>query len=49
MDQAKVLSGDARYAAYGNLDIQMMREAAPWAPYINNNNRFLVSGRGSRT
>ena len=45
MDRAKVLSGDARYIAYGNLDIQIMREAAPWAPIINGNNRMLVSGR----
>ena len=45
MDAAAKLSGDARYAAYGRLDIQIMKEAAPWAPYINANNRFLVSSR----
>lgn len=45
MDRAAALTGDARYTAYGNLDIQIMREAAPWAPYINSNNRILVSGR----
>ena len=34
-----------RYAAYGRLDRQIMQEAAPWAPYINANNRILVSSR----
>ena len=32
-------------AAYGKLDVQIMKEAAPWAPYINSNNRMLVSSR----
>jgi len=45
MDQAAALSGDARYAAFGNLDIQMMKEEAPWAPLINASNRFLISSR----
>jgi ABC-type transport system substrate-binding protein len=45
MDRAKLLAGDARYTAYGNLDVQIMKEAAPWAPIINNNNRLLVSSR----
>jgi ABC-type oligopeptide transport system substrate-binding subunit len=45
MDQAALLAGDARYAAYGKLDTQIMKEAAPWAPYINTNNRMLVSAR----
>ena len=45
MDQAATLSGDARYAAFGNLDIQMMKQVAPWAPLTNANNRFLVSAR----
>jgi ABC-type oligopeptide transport system substrate-binding subunit len=45
MDQAALLAGDARFAAYGRLDVQIMKEAAPWAPYINSNNRMLVSGR----
>jgi len=30
---------------YLNLDIQMMKDAAPAAPYINSNNRILVSSR----
>jgi len=45
MDQAALLQGDARYVAYGKLDHQLMKEAAPWAPWINTNNRFLVSSR----
>jgi ABC-type oligopeptide transport system substrate-binding subunit len=45
MDRAALLTGDARYRAYGQLDIQIMKEAAPWAPYINSNNRMLVSSR----
>ncbi len=45
MDKADALAGAPRLAAYGNLDIQMMREAAPWAPYINGNNRIFISTR----
>jgi len=45
MDAAAKLSGDARFAAYGKLDVQIMKEAAPWAPYINANNRILTSAR----
>jgi ABC-type oligopeptide transport system substrate-binding subunit len=45
MDQADKLSGQARFNAYGKLDHQIMKEGAPWAPYINANNRFLVSSR----
>jgi peptide/nickel transport system substrate-binding protein len=47
MDKADKLSGDARLQAYGNLDLQIMREGAPWAPYINNTNRHLISSRVS--
>ena len=45
MDRAALLAGDARYAAYGRLDVQIMKEAAPWAPYINANNRLFFSSR----
>ena len=45
MDKAALMTGDARYKAYGNLDIAMMKDAAPAAPYINSNNRILVSSR----
>jgi oligopeptide transport system substrate-binding protein len=47
MEKADKLSGDARLQAYGNLDLQIMREGAPWAPYINNTNRHLISSRVS--
>ena len=45
MRKAALTSGDARFKAYGNLDIQMMKDAAPAAPYINSNNRIFVSSR----
>ena len=45
MDAADKLAGEPRMKAFGNLDLQIMREGAPWAPYINNNNRHLISAR----
>lgn len=45
MSQAALLTGPARYKAYGNLDIAIMSEAVPWAPRANANNRMLVSKR----
>ena len=45
MKKAALTAGDARYKAYGALDIQMMKDAAPAAPYINSNNRIFVSSR----
>ena len=45
MTQASLLSGTARYKAYGNLDVALMRQAVPWAPRSNANNRMLVSKR----
>ena len=45
MQDASRLSGDARYEAYGKLDVDLMRGAAPWAPYANPNVRELVSSR----
>lgn len=45
MDKAALSTGEARYKAYGNLDLQLMKEAAPAAPYINANNRILISKR----
>jgi hypothetical protein len=33
MDRAARLSGDARYRAYGELDVQLSRDAAPAVPY----------------
>jgi peptide/nickel transport system substrate-binding protein len=45
MTDASLLSGPARYKAYGNLDVAIMQEAVPWAPRANSNNRMLVSKR----
>ena len=45
MTQASLLSGDARYKAYGNLDVAIMQQGVPWAPRSNANNRMLVSKR----
>jgi ABC-type oligopeptide transport system substrate-binding subunit len=45
MTDASLLSGPARYKAYGNLDVAIMKEAVPWAPRANSNNRMLVSKR----
>jgi peptide/nickel transport system substrate-binding protein len=39
------LTGDARFAAYGQLDVDLMRRAAPIAPILTPNVRELVSAR----
>jgi peptide/nickel transport system substrate-binding protein len=43
MEAAARLSGQARLTAYGNLDIDIMKNQAPLAPYINTNAKILVS------
>ncbi len=43
MDQAQALSGNARSNAYGALDINIMKNAAPWAPRSNSTNRIVLS------
>ena len=43
MDQAQQLTGKARSTAYGNLDINIMKNAAPWAPRSDATNRYVVS------
>jgi hypothetical protein len=43
MAQAQQLVGAKRYSAYGNLDINLMQNAAPWAARSNANNRLFVS------
>jgi ABC-type oligopeptide transport system substrate-binding subunit len=43
MEDASRLSGAARLQAYGNLDIDIMKNQAPLAPYINTNGRLFVS------
>jgi peptide/nickel transport system substrate-binding protein len=45
MEQAAALTGPARLKAYGNLDIDLMKNAAPIAPILNANSRFFVSSR----
>jgi ABC-type oligopeptide transport system substrate-binding subunit len=45
MNQAALLSGSARYKAYGNLDVNMMAQNPPWAARNNFNDRILVSSR----
>jgi ABC-type oligopeptide transport system substrate-binding subunit len=45
MTDASLMSGAARYKAYGNLDVAIMQQGVPWAPRSNANNRMLVSKR----
>jgi ABC-type transport system substrate-binding protein len=45
MAQAASLTGAARYAAYGKLDLEIMKTAAPIAPMTNANRRYFVSSR----
>jgi peptide/nickel transport system substrate-binding protein len=45
LDAANKLTGDARYTAYGNLDVEITRDLAPWASVDNRNQRDFVSSR----
>ena len=45
MKAAARLTGQARYTAYGNLDIDIMKNAAPWIPLFNYTSRDFVSAR----
>jgi ABC-type oligopeptide transport system substrate-binding subunit len=45
LQQAAALSGAARLTRYGNLDVQIMKDVAPYAPILNANSRFFVSAR----
>jgi peptide/nickel transport system substrate-binding protein len=45
MAEANKLSGDARYKAYGALDLEITKNYAPWAAYDNRNEREFVSKR----
>jgi ABC-type transport system substrate-binding protein len=45
IDLAERLSGQARYDAYGKLALDIARDAAPMAAYVNRNHRFFVSSR----
>ena len=37
------LSGDARRDAWADLDVDLMRDNPPWAPFMHINSRTLVS------
>jgi ABC-type transport system substrate-binding protein len=45
MEAAARLSGPKRYSTYGALDVDIMKNAAPWAPRHNFNDRIFVSKR----
>ena len=45
MTAASLLSGAARYDAYGKLDVTMMAKNPPWASRNNFNDRILLSSR----
>jgi len=45
MNAAALLSGNARYKAYGNLDVSMFKNNPPWAARNNFNDRILVSSK----
>ena len=45
MEAAERLSGGARYAAFGKLDADIMRQAAPWAALYVPTVREFVSSR----
>jgi len=45
MRQAALLSGPARYKAYGNLDVNISKDNPAWASRSNSNDRILLSGR----
>jgi ABC-type transport system substrate-binding protein len=47
MADAAKLSGQSRYTTYGKLDVQIMGQAAPWAPFVNPNTREFISARVS--
>ena len=49
MGAASLMSGAARYTAYGNLDVNMMLTNPPWAARNNFNDRILVSKVGCYT
>jgi ABC-type transport system substrate-binding protein len=45
LDAAAKMTGDARYKAYGQLDIDITANYAPWAVFDNRNNREFFSSR----
>jgi peptide/nickel transport system substrate-binding protein len=45
MTAAARLSGAKRFQAYGSLDVDIMKNGAPWAPWANINNRVFLSSK----
>jgi len=45
MEAASRLAGDKRYEAYKKLDLDIMKNAAPWATIVNRNTQIFVSER----
>jgi ABC-type transport system substrate-binding protein len=45
MKAAAKLTGQARYTAYGKLDVDIMKNAAPWAPIFNYTSRDFIGPR----
>jgi ABC-type transport system substrate-binding protein len=45
MLQASALAGASRFKTYGQLDIDLMKNAVPLAPILNGNNRYFTSDR----
>jgi ABC-type oligopeptide transport system substrate-binding subunit len=45
MNAAARLTGNPRYEAYGKLDVDLMQNAAPWAPMYNGNTREFIGAR----
>jgi hypothetical protein len=43
--RASTLAGLARYRAFGNLDVELARDAAPIAAFVNDNDRRFFSAR----
>ena len=43
MKAASKLNGQARYKAYGQLDVDIMKNDAPWAPVFNYTSRDFIS------
>jgi ABC-type oligopeptide transport system substrate-binding subunit len=47
MTAASKLLGDARAAAYAKLDLEAMRDLAPWVPVYVPNSRYFAASRTS--
>jgi ABC-type oligopeptide transport system substrate-binding subunit len=45
LQQAAALTGAKRLTTYGRIDLEVMRDFAPYAPILNTNNRYFVSSR----